>query len=37
MVMGDGYCPECNGFLIYIQAQNKLICDCCEYEEEDAM
>ena len=35
--MEEECCPVCGGKLIYIQAQNKLICDCCDYEVEEAM
>jgi primosomal protein N' len=29
-----GTCPECGGWLIYIQALNEIVCDTCEYKEE---
>ena len=30
-------CKECGGTLIYIKEFNKVICDTCEYAEEEAM
>lgn len=30
-------CKICGGRLIYIECLNKIICDTCEYEENEAM
>lgn len=30
-------CPECGGNLIYIECLNEIICDTCEYEQEEVM
>ena len=38
--MSDDYvgtCSFCGGKLIYIYSLNKIICDCCEYEEIEVM
>ena len=35
--MEIGTCKECGGTLIYIKEFNKVICDTCEYTEEEAM
>ena len=29
-------CPECGGWLTYVEFENKLICDTCDYERKDA-
>lgn len=31
-----GTCPECGGWLIYIDCLSKIICDTCDYEIEEA-
>ena len=35
--MEIGTCEECGGTLIYIKEFNEVICDTCEYTEEEAM
>ena len=35
--MEIGTCKECGGTLIYIKELNEIICDTCEYAEEEAM
>ena len=30
-------CSICGGWLIYIESENKMICDTCEYEKLEAM
>ena len=32
-----GICEICGGTLIYIDCLNKIICDTCTYEKEDAL
>lgn len=34
--MEIGICKECGGTLIYIKEFNEVICDTCEYTEEEA-
>lgn len=29
-------CPVCGGWLIYFESANKIACDTCDYEREDA-
>ena len=31
-----GTCKECGGTLLYIESLNKVSCDTCKYEKEDA-
>ena len=35
--MEIGICKECGGTLIYIKEFNEVICDTCEYIEEEAI
>lgn len=30
-------CPECGGELIYLECLNEIICDSCDYCEEEVM
>lgn len=35
--MEIGICKECGGTLIYLESLNEVICDTCDYCEEEVM